>query len=302
MNEPFGPFLFPAWRMARVRIADAMATAGSLLAAVTLSGFAAVAAEAKPHAATAGPRLVVYVGNDPADLTCFERWAKRSVDGVQIHTGAADWNDWTNSIGWLIGRWQPVGRTVYWSIPLIPKGATLAEAALGAYDAMYREAAEKLEKASGKGPIQVRTGWEFNGNWMIWAAAGKEADFVGAFRRFVAAFRTVSPRFVFEWAPNIGDHGMDPSKAYPGDDVVDTIGVDFYYRVAEAGQDAEAAWRRMVGYTVLHGLSQGCLRQTRCNSASRHHAQLNGQCCSGNADDHGPSPITPEAAGVSTTR
>jgi len=62
---------------------------------------------------------------------------------------------------------------------------------------------------------------------------------------------------------------------------------------------------RMAADERGHGiarLGQGSLRQDRCNSASRRHAQLNGQCCGGNADDHGPSPIKPEAAGVSTTR
>jgi hypothetical protein len=29
---------------------------------------------------------------------------------------------------------------------------------------------------------------------------------------------------------------------------------------------------------------------------------LNGKCCGGNADDHGLSPIKPEAAGVSAMR
>ena len=75
------------------------------------------------------------------------------------------------------------------------------------------------------------------------------------------------------------------------------IAVRIAEAIARAQIPAMAAWRRMGGDTVLHGL-----RQHRCNSASRRHAQLNGQCCGGNADDHGPSPIKPEAAGVSTTR
>ena len=65
-------------------------------------------------------------------------------------------------------------------------------------------------------------------------------------------------------------------------------------RVAEAIARVQiptvAAWRRMDGDTVLHGL-----RQDGCSSASRRHAQLGGQCCGGNADDHGSSPIKPEA-------
>jgi hypothetical protein len=72
--------------------------------------------------------------------------------------------------------------------------------------------------------------------------------------------------------------------------------------IARAQIPAMAAWRRTGGDMVLHGLRQNRCNHVRCNSASRRHAQLNGQSCGGNADDHGPSPIKPEAAGASTTR
>ena len=75
------------------------------------------------------------------------------------------------------------------------------------------------------------------------------------------------------------------------------IAVRIAEAIARAQIPAMIAWRRMGGYTVLHGL-----RQHRCSSTSRRHAQLNGQCGGGNADDLGPSPIKPEAAGVFTTR
>lgn len=55
--------------------------------------------------------------------------------------------------------------------------------------------------------------------------------------------------------------------------------------IACAQIPAVAAWRRMGEDPVLHGLRQ----DTRYSSPGRH-AQLGGQCCCGNADDHGPSP------------
>src|SRR3954469_13961247 len=73
------------------------------------------------------------------------------------------------------------------------------------------------------------------------------------------------------------------------------ISVRIAHAIAGAQIPAMAAWRRMDGNTVLHGL-----RQHRCDSACKYHAHLNGQCCGGNADDHGSSPIKPEAAGVSS--
>jgi hypothetical protein len=80
------------------------------------------------------------------------------------------------------------------------------------------------------------------------------------------------------------------------------IAVRIAEAIARAQIPAMAAWRRMGRDTVLHGLRLDRCIQDRCNSGSGRHAQLNGQGCGGNAGDHGPSPIKPEAAGVSTTR
>ncbi|WP_240769162.1 Ig-like domain-containing protein, partial [Paracoccus liaowanqingii] len=107
--------------------------------------------------------------------------------------------------------------------------------------------AEALLAASeGPAKIHVRIGEEFNGDWMPWAAKGKEVDFIATFRHIVEIFRSVSEKFVFEWNVNIGDMGMNPQLAWPGNDYVDVIGMDFYWNVAWDPQDAEAAWSYMV--------------------------------------------------------
>jgi beta-mannanase len=92
----------------------------------------------------------------------------------------------------------------------------------------------------------VRTGEEFNGNWMPWKAEGKEKVFAAAFRRFVNAFRSVSGRFRFEWNVSVGDYGASPEEAYPGDDVVDIIGMDFYHNLKWNDPDPLKAWDYMV--------------------------------------------------------
>lgn len=185
----------------------------------------------------------VYVGNDVPDLHAYEAWLGRRTDGVQLHTGRAGWSDWLSSIGWLADRWHGVDRTIFWSIPLFAEGATLEEASAGAYNDRYVAAARVLAAARpAPERVRVRTGWEFNGTWQPWAAGGKEAAYRGAFRQFVASFRSVSDRFEFEWTPNAGDFGMNPEEAYPGDDVVDVIGMDFYYNHEWDSPDPLAAW------------------------------------------------------------
>jgi Glycosyl hydrolase family 26 len=195
---------------------------------------------------TGSPLLVVYVGNDPADADLFDTWLGHRADGVQIDSGFANWEDWSGSIGWLIARWRPSGRRIFWSIPLIPKGAALADAARGDYDERYTAAARQLAASQPAGPIFIRTGWEFNAEWMPWSALGKADEFVGAYRRFVGAFDGASDRFVFEWTPNIGDHGLNPETAYPGDDYVDIIGMDFYYHSQWNSAVPDVAWEHML--------------------------------------------------------
>jgi hypothetical protein len=46
--------------------------------------------------------------------------------------------------------------------------------------------------------------------------------------------RAPGQRFKFEWCPNHGRHDMDPTEAYPGDDVVDIIGMDIYAETWDA--------------------------------------------------------------------
>jgi len=199
-----------------------------------------LAAAAAP---TARATLVVHVGNDPAALQRFEAWLGCPVEGVSVHSGQADWNDWIGSIGYQLNLWQDAHRRLYWSVPLIPEGASLDDAAGGAFDARYRTAAETIAShTAGAAPIPIRTGWEFNTTHMPWASKDHEAAFVGAYRRFVTVFRDVSPRFRFEWTVNLGGDD-DPAHSYPGDAFVDVIGMDAYYNTTWDSANAAKAWR-----------------------------------------------------------
>jgi hypothetical protein len=207
------------------------------------------AAAAPVAAASTAVRQSVAIGNDPAMLTYYQKWLGRQPDAVTLFGGFANWSDWQTSPGYLANRYKGMTSDILWSIPLIVKGATLDEAARGGYDSYYRQLAQTMVNLSPNDQhINVRVGWEFNGNgWFPWSAVGKAEQYKGAFRHFVAAFRSVAPkRFVFEWAPNVGNVGMDPSTAYPGDDVVDIISMDFYWDTKWLGTDPAKAWNTMV--------------------------------------------------------
>ena len=213
------------------------------------SAGAAGAGAAGADAGTAAPLLGVYCGNSPQAVAEFESWLGRDVDGILGYTGGASWADFEGSVGWATDLWKDSDRRVFWSVPLIPEGASLEAAATGDYDAAYLKAAQTLAQFRPNDPeLHVRTGWEFNGDWFPWAAQGKEQAFIGAFRQFVTVFRSVSTRFVFEWNVNIGDQKptqMNPEDAYPGDDVVDIVGMDFYWNTQWDPADPVAAWNSM---------------------------------------------------------
>ncbi len=195
----------------------------------------------------AAPLLGVYCGNTPADILQFETWLGRKVDGVLGYTGNASWADYDGSVGWAIGNWSGLDRRVFWSVPLIPKGATLEEAARGDYTDHYQAAAAQLAKWRPKERVlYLRTGWEFNGDWMPWSAIKNPKAFAGAFRQFVKVFRAASSRFRFEWNVNCGTTSMNPEDAYPGDDVVDLIGMDFYWQTEWDPKEPIPAWENAV--------------------------------------------------------
>lgn len=178
----------------------------------------------------------IFYGNDLNDLKQAESWLGGHVGIIAAQTGRANWADWIGSIGWAASLIKGVDSQVRWSIPLIVNNGTLAAGAAHAYDSYYVQAAKTLiAQYAEKAEIIVRTGEEFNGDWMPWAAGGKEEDYVKNYQNFVDAFRSVSDKFKFEWNVNVGSTNANVLKAYPGDSYVDYVGMDFYW-------DAKQTW------------------------------------------------------------
>jgi hypothetical protein len=193
------------------------------------------------------PAVSAYVGTSPSDLVRFEKWLGKPVDQITAHTGRANWKDWISSVRWSVDLWSPLNKPICWTIPLFADQGSLQDAAAGNYQNFYKQAATILAASRRSDDvIYVRTGEELNGNWMPWSAAGREQDFVKAYRNFVEAFRSVSDRFRFEWNVNVRETRMNPVDAYPGDDYVDVVGMDFYYNIKWNPTDPVKAWNEMV--------------------------------------------------------
>jgi Ca2+-binding RTX toxin-like protein len=190
--------------------------------------------------------LGVYAGNSVTKVQAFEQWLGKKADVVLTHLGIESWKDFIGSVSHLSRDvWSQVDTPVVWSLPLNVKGTALEDAAAGDFNSYYKTAAEWIDRYSTSEKIYIRPGWEFNGYWMPWSAEGKEQAFIDAFRQLVNTFRSVSDRFEFEWTVNIGNFGMDPADAYPGDSYVDIVGMDFYHNPAWDPADPLRAWHQM---------------------------------------------------------
>ena len=192
---------------------------------------------------TSSGNVGVYAGYSPDKVDAFEDWLGKDVDFVLVHAGRASWSDWLGSVKGLIENYKGIDASVAWSLPMFITGGSFKEALTGAYDANYLAAAKLIAASAKNGePIYIRIGEEFNGAWQPWAAKGQEKLFIATFQRIVDIFRSVDSDFKFEWNVNMGDFGMNPADAYPGNDYVDVIGMDFYYKSQWDNPNTKAAW------------------------------------------------------------
>ena len=105
-----------------------------------------------------------------------------------------------------------------------------AQCANGVFDTYMRQLGTKLV-ASGGADAVLRLGWEANRmGGFPWAATGDGASYKACFRRWVRTLRSVTgQKFTIDW--NMGRQGNLPysvAQLYPGNDVVDVVGVQLY--------------------------------------------------------------------------
>jgi hypothetical protein len=204
------------------------------LALAACAMMAAVGHAAEPKAASTSPKLVgafVKWGSVGREHTLqeWEKWLSQptsSVLGVDFY-GDVAWGDF-HKLEWVPAVWRKLNpaRNVVWSVPLTAKGTPLSAVADGSHDAEFEAAARAI--AASQPRAVIRLGWEMNVSSMPWFARNQEADYIAAFRRVVGIFRRYSHGFRYDWCPGWGPQDMAADRAYPGDDVVDYIGLDVY--------------------------------------------------------------------------
>ncbi len=241
-----------------------------LLVALFWLATAKSAGAQQPPAASGPLKIGVFSGGfDPKAAAAYEAWLGRpSAFNVEFLTETAftdppgsDPNKGADALshaGWLLGVWRGPGsrpeRNMLFSVPLATKqDNSLAHVAAGQYDQVYRAIAH--DYASAYPNAIIRIGWEFNADWYSWKAKDRTADYIAAFRHVAAIFKSASPQFTIDWCPVNGfSANFAAETAYPGDDVVDVIGMDLYndYRWGDHKDDAQERWEWLKNFQ--HGL------------------------------------------------
>lgn len=184
----------------------------------------------------------------------FGTWRGRPITAALCYpTREAGWGPLISATSGQPGAWKDKTIVLIVQMPFFPQGGgnTYAAAVRGDYDGQWQQLGRNWaarETAGFARPV-FSPGWEANHNAMhYWGGPGGTVkgseqhfqtyeQYIQTYRRFVATVRGVYPGARFAWVPN--GHGSpgfgagkfpagDPRNIYPGDDVVDWIGVDYY--------------------------------------------------------------------------
>jgi hypothetical protein len=228
------------------RLSTFRAFARSALAICAL----ALAAGAPPVAAASsrvGEAAVgVYTGPaDTAEHDGFSAWlGSEATYALDYIDDSQSWENIAEHSDWLLDPWaawvraDPHRRLII-SVPMLNQASSgmLAEGAAGAFDDYFRTLAQEIAD-HGLGNAIIRIGWEANGDWYPWRASVDPEAWKAYYRRIVTIMRSVQPKgadqppqsFEFDLSYSRGTSGTQVrfETMYPGDDVVDILGLDSY--------------------------------------------------------------------------
>jgi hypothetical protein len=182
-------------------------------------------------------------------------WAAQPIDGLNTQTDSGD--------GYWFGTglsWSPPPKMLIMSNQFGTPGSEnidMVLAAKGAYNSTWKSWLRTIA-SSASNVVVVRIWQEINGNWMSWSvnrtgrmasdgtpngSAWSAATIIAAWRNMAQQVRSVFPTALIEWNLNSGGPWSRPTSPgngtgfdlYPGDDVVDVIGIDSYEKNASFG-------------------------------------------------------------------
>ncbi len=201
-----------------------------------------------------------------------EAWRGRPFDVETSFFGHLTWAHMTSSAATLRTKLPSVPGRLALALGMLPTdhAGRLEECAAGLFDPLIRSVTAAIlangggaAAATGK-PILLRLGWEANNaNSYPWGATGDGSSWRACFRRWVDILNPItdpatSPptrqrNFLIVWnMANRGSLKLPIENLWPGGDVVDIVGSQFYDRCPPLPEGDEAEWaRRLVARDPL---------------------------------------------------
>lgn len=174
------------------------------------------------------PPLGVFGTTDPPRVQSFAREHGVDLTFVVDFPSRGTWDEirWPD---YMIDAWRTTDLRPVYGLAMLPddEDATIEKGATGAYDGHFYEFGRRLV-AAGQEDAVLRIGWEFNLGYSRWHSDDPQA-FIEYWRKIAYALKAVpGQEFTLDWNVNNGREGEDGTRYYPGDDVVDVVGVDVY--------------------------------------------------------------------------
>lgn len=152
---------------------------------------------------------------------------------------------------WARWKEQRPGRLFVLNVPLMDRNeegvgdaearAGLRRGAAGAFDGHFRTLGERLVAHRLADAVLV-LGWEMNGTTYTHRCGPDPAAWKAYWRRVVTVLRQVpGQRFRFDFAPSRGLDAVPWTRCWPGDDVVDIVGMDAYDQPAGLSFEEQVA-------------------------------------------------------------
>ncbi|MFE9449292.1 glycosyl hydrolase [Streptomyces sp. NPDC006739] len=209
--------------------------------------------------AASPPAFGAYLDNGSGgvmDTKGFSRWLGGS--DVRVGRSYLPGDLWSNIEGapgfldsWVRWRRDRDDRLFVLNVPMMERNEAhlsdaevkglLQRAAAGAFDEHFRTLARHLVDLGAPDTVLV-LGWEMNGITYTHRCGPDPQDWKTYWRRVVTAMRSVpGQKFRFDFAPNRGVDAVPWPQCYPGDDVVDIIGMDSYDQPAGLTFDEEVS-------------------------------------------------------------
>ncbi|MFG3000262.1 glycoside hydrolase family 26 protein [Streptomyces sp. NPDC048340] len=221
---------------------------GTVAAALLATGGALAAPPQEASGGKTGPKVAVgaylHYGSPGVErMRDLSRW----LGGTELRAGHTylPGDTWANIEGepdslrsWARWRKARADRLFVLNVPMQEQNEAgvpdervaelIRSGAEGEYDHHFHRLAERLV-ALGVPDTVIVLGWEMNGFNYTHRCSPDPENWKRYWRNIVAAMRAVEgQRFRFDFAPNRGSDAVPWTRCYPGDDVVDIVGMDTY--------------------------------------------------------------------------